>query len=856
MQNDFLSDYEIKETIGKGTFSVVKLGINKLTKEKVAIKILKKNKILHKADKSRLEREISILKKLNHINVIKIHKINEDSEKYYIVMEYCENGELFNYIVSKQKLDQDEASYFFYQLINGLDYIHHKNIVHRDLKPENLLLGKGNILKIVDFGLSNYYEKEKLLSTPCGSPCYASPEMVCGNKYNGMLIDIWSCGIIIYAMTCGYLPFEDISNEMLFKKIMKCKVDYPHFLSKNTLDMMKRILVVDPHKRISINEIKNHPFYLKGKSIFESKHKNLVSQVESVSGEDNICEENKFIQKSKSTNYIENETGNISENKKLNGNYKGIIFKKFHISINSKDKDKDKDNININVDNNTGVDNIIIAPSNKGETKNNKNNEETFEFIDKKINLTHKDILEQNLLLNDLSMPPLLDISENNGINPNMIEEYESRNKTNKFNFREKSKINFNLLQKLLNKEKIKISKEKKILLKTNNNFNKNYNNEEENTNGNHLTNRSDKGNNNSILSYNSIKKSDKTKEKENKIKIENKRHNKIDLIKYGISNKDIKDLLFKDNKHMKNLYENKTTKNKDLNNFEDITGNDKENNNNIHIKNLRILNNNNYNSIKNITNINNVKSINNIIICNSPLKSILNHFQYLTKMNTPMSPNNTNINNDLPSISANKNRNNILSDFNSFRLNKNRNKDVNNSTLPRNNVIIPKLKVAKDTLDMGVPNNYNSNETKYNKPPSLSKKLFSIRKNVKKNNVINLMNNYRNSASSFDYMNKKALSKKQSSERNIISYGYDFIMNLEKNNNSMKKKNSNIVFNNSNLNKKGSKNNIDPFLYGRNKEKIVSIKKIICHNESNTGVNLGQKNITKILSNNNLVNG
>ena len=325
MQNSFLSDYNIKETIGKGTFSIVKLGVNKETNEKVAIKILKKKKIVQKADKSRLEREISILKKLNHINVIKSQIINEDSENYYIVMEYCENGELFNYIVDRQKLEEEEASYFFYQLINGLDYIHHKNIVHRDLKPENLLLGKGNILKIVDFGLSNYYEDEKLLSTPCGSPCYASPEMVCGNQYNGLMIDIWSCGIIIFAMTCGYLPFEDTNNELLFKKIMKCKVDYPEFLSDNTLDIMKKILVVDPNKRITIEQIRKHPFYLRGKNIFEFKNKNLVCQVEKII-DDNIRENNdndendnskdnkydKNIKKSKSTNYLGNE--NIIKN--------------------------------------------------------------------------------------------------------------------------------------------------------------------------------------------------------------------------------------------------------------------------------------------------------------------------------------------------------------------------------------------------------------------------------------------------------------------------------------------------------------------------------------------------------------
>ena len=281
--NDFLSDFSILETIGKGTFSTVKLGINKKTKEKVAIKILKKKKIIHKKDLEKIEREINILKKLNHINVIKIYKINEDDEKYYIVMEFCESGELFHYIVQHKRLNEDEASFFFYQLINGLEYIHSENIVHRDLKPENLLLGKDNILKIIDFGLSNFCEAEDYLETPCGSPCYASPEMVCGNKYNGHMIDIWSTGIIIFAMVCGYLPFEDPDNDILFKKILKCKINFPDYLSNMTIDIMKKILVVDPLKRITLDEIKQHPFYLNGKAIFDKKHHNLVKEVEKAS---------------------------------------------------------------------------------------------------------------------------------------------------------------------------------------------------------------------------------------------------------------------------------------------------------------------------------------------------------------------------------------------------------------------------------------------------------------------------------------------------------------------------------------------------------------------------------------------
>ena len=273
--NDVMSLYTQKSTIGKGTFGKVKLGINKESGEKAAIKILEKAKIVTKDDEERVDREISILNRLSHLNVVKIFDIKETKERYYIFMEYCDKGELFNYIVDRQHLSEDEASYFYYQLINGLEYIHSKNIVHRDLKPENLLLSKGNILKIIDFGLSNFYNG-KPLSTPCGSPCYASPEMVSGNKYNGCRIDVWSTGIILYAMIYGYLPFEDPDNEVLFQKILECKPDMPGGVSASAVDLMNRIMVTNPDKRITIDKIKEHSFYLKGKKIFNDKHPQLV----------------------------------------------------------------------------------------------------------------------------------------------------------------------------------------------------------------------------------------------------------------------------------------------------------------------------------------------------------------------------------------------------------------------------------------------------------------------------------------------------------------------------------------------------------------------------------------------------
>ena len=508
--DDFLSDYEIKETIGKGTFSVVKLGINKITKEKVAIKILKKKKMQKSKDKSRLEREISILKRLHHINVIKIHKISEEPDNYYIVMEYCENGELFNYIVAHQRLSEEETAYFFYQLINGLDYIHHKNIVHRDLKPENLLLSQGNILKIVDFGLSNYYYSEgKLLSTPCGSPCYASPEMVCGNKYNGFRIDVWSCGIIIFAMICGYLPFEDPNNEILFKKIMKCKVDYPEYLSEDVYDIMNKIIVVDPNKRINIEQIKQHPFYLKGRNEFEKKHKDLINQVEfdvnQIINSDiedynndidddiifnNINNSSSNIKKSKSTNLLKNENIDINDNKNKNNLYlfqikerlqkfkleKNIIKKeninnsvKHTENIRIKNKDKLKEAISkkllINSDINRILNNKIKIKDLKSHATEKISNslknieKDIFEKIDNKENL-NSDLHNSNAL-NDLT-------SFNTPLSDDLRIKYSEVNNLDKkiFYSNSKNKVNLNLLNQLLNKEKLeKYFDEKKLLM-------------------------------------------------------------------------------------------------------------------------------------------------------------------------------------------------------------------------------------------------------------------------------------------------------------------------------------------------------------------------------------------------------
>ena len=266
-QSNRRGNYILGETIGKGAFAKVKLATHIQTQEKVAIKILDKQKLLTNElninnDIIRIKKEINILKQLRHKNIIQLYEIMETQTTLYIVMEYCEGKELFDYIIKRKHLNEREACRFFQQIINGVEYLHLMNVTHRDLKPENLLLDSKKRIKISDFGLSTISQDDNsLLQTPCGTPSYAPPEMLRGDEYNGALSDVWSCGIILYTMLCGNLPCAESKEELIYQTIMTHNYDFPSYVSPGAIDLINNMLMVNPNNRYSFAQIKNHPWF-------------------------------------------------------------------------------------------------------------------------------------------------------------------------------------------------------------------------------------------------------------------------------------------------------------------------------------------------------------------------------------------------------------------------------------------------------------------------------------------------------------------------------------------------------------------------------------------------------------------
>ncbi|KAK4477596.1 hypothetical protein RD792_016832 [Penstemon davidsonii] len=259
--DSFLRNYKLGKTLGIGSFGKVKIAEHALTKHKVAVKILNRKKIKNMDMEEKVRREIKILRLFMHPHIIRLYEVVETHADIYVVMEYVKSGELFDYIVEKGRLQEEEARVFFQQIISGVEYCHRNMVVHRDLKPENLLLDSKRSVKIADFGLSNIMRDGHFLKTSCGSPNYAAPEVISGKLYAGPEVDVWSCGVILYALLCGTLPFDDENIPNLFKKIKGGIYTLPSHLSASARDLIPRMLIVDPMKRMTIPEIRAHPWF-------------------------------------------------------------------------------------------------------------------------------------------------------------------------------------------------------------------------------------------------------------------------------------------------------------------------------------------------------------------------------------------------------------------------------------------------------------------------------------------------------------------------------------------------------------------------------------------------------------------
>ncbi|KAM4558165.1 serine/threonine-protein kinase SIK1 isoform 2-T2 [Odontesthes bonariensis] len=253
--------YEIIRTLGKGNFAVVKLAKHKVTKTQVAIKIIDKTR-LNPSNLEKIYREVQIMKLLNHPHIIKLYQVMETKDMLYIVTEYAKNGEMFDHLTSNGRMSEDEARKKFWQILTAVDYCHRHHIVHRDLKTENLLLDANMNIKLADFGFGNFYNAGEPLSTWCGSPPYAAPEVFEGKEYEGPQLDIWSLGVVLYVLVCGSLPFDGPSLPTLRQRVTEGRFRIPFFMSQDCENLIRKMLVVDPAKRITVAQIKQHRWML------------------------------------------------------------------------------------------------------------------------------------------------------------------------------------------------------------------------------------------------------------------------------------------------------------------------------------------------------------------------------------------------------------------------------------------------------------------------------------------------------------------------------------------------------------------------------------------------------------------
>ncbi|XP_071721248.1 CBL-interacting protein kinase 2-like [Rutidosis leptorrhynchoides] len=258
--------YELGKLLGQGSFAKVYQGKNIETGASVAIKVIDKKKVMKVGMMKQIEREISVMKLVKHPNIIELYEVMASKNKIYFVLELVKDGELFDK-VAKGRLKEDVARKYFQQLICAIGFCHDRGVFHRDLKPENLLLDDEGNLKVTDFGLSALAETKRqdgLLHTSCGTPAYVAPEVIRQKGYDGAKADIWSCGVVLFVLLAGFLPFHDSNLMEMYRKIAKGEFNYPNWFPNEARKLVSKMLDPNPKTRISIKKIMENSWFKKG----------------------------------------------------------------------------------------------------------------------------------------------------------------------------------------------------------------------------------------------------------------------------------------------------------------------------------------------------------------------------------------------------------------------------------------------------------------------------------------------------------------------------------------------------------------------------------------------------------------
>ena len=263
-QSDLKKKFTVEDkTLGSGNFAVVKKATRKSDGLVCAVKIIDKAKV---EDMQDIEREIDIMGQIDHPNVIKLYEIHDEAKKMNLVMELVTGGELFDRIVELGNYTEKDAAKVMSTLCNALDYLHERKIVHRDLKPENILLADSSPdadIKVADFGLARLISGKDMMKTACGTPGYVAPEVLQNKGYSSGAVDLWSAGVILYILLCGFPPFYEEELPALFDQILKARYDFPSpwwdTISDGAKDLVRKLLNTNPEKRYTAKQVLEHP---------------------------------------------------------------------------------------------------------------------------------------------------------------------------------------------------------------------------------------------------------------------------------------------------------------------------------------------------------------------------------------------------------------------------------------------------------------------------------------------------------------------------------------------------------------------------------------------------------------------